>query len=150
MEVKCFGWNIYIFNWLIFLIIILHRPKFTEVTEAWPILQLKCFALGTLMCMCLYFIQSVKNPALARRVIIVHLTGQKFEAIVDPCMTGRQLFDAIVTHTALDDFFFFGLTYVCGKNRRSSCGDGRLEFSLEADSFSWAGQLWLGKICVTQ
>lgn len=57
--------------------------------------------------------ESVKNPALARRVIVVHLTGQKFEAIVDPCMTGRQLFDAIVPYTALDDFYFFGLTYIC-------------------------------------
>ncbi|KAL8588982.1 hypothetical protein ACOMHN_065764 [Nucella lapillus] len=56
--------------------------------------------------------ESAKNPALARRIIIIHLTGQKLEAIVDPCMTGRQLFDAVVTHTALDDFFFFGLTYV--------------------------------------
>ena len=39
----------------------------------------------------------MKNPALARRVMVVHLTGQKYEAIVDPCMTGRQLFDAVVT-----------------------------------------------------
>lgn len=59
--------------------------------------------------------QSQKHPALARRVIIVHLTGQKFEVFVDPCLTGRQLFDAVVTQTALDDFSFFGLTYLCGQ-----------------------------------
>ncbi|XP_076444259.1 tyrosine-protein phosphatase non-receptor type 13-like isoform X5 [Babylonia areolata] len=57
--------------------------------------------------------ESIKNPALARRIIIVHLTGQKFEVIVDPCMTGRQLFDAVVTHIGLDDYYFFGLTYIC-------------------------------------
>ncbi|XP_025086177.1 tyrosine-protein phosphatase non-receptor type 13-like isoform X6 [Pomacea canaliculata] len=68
--------------------------------------------------------ESQKHPALARRVIIVHLTGQKFEVFVDPCLTGRQLFDAVVTQTALDDFSFFGLTYLC---------DGE-HFFIDADS----------------
>ncbi|XP_046560212.1 tyrosine-protein phosphatase non-receptor type 13-like [Haliotis rubra] len=56
--------------------------------------------------------ESLKNPSLARRVVIIHLTGQKLESTVDPSTTGRQLFDAVIAHLGIVEFFFFGLSYV--------------------------------------
>ncbi|GFO18600.1 tyrosine-protein phosphatase non-receptor type 13, partial [Plakobranchus ocellatus] len=55
---------------------------------------------------------SLKNATLARRVTVVHLTGEKFEVVLDPSSTARQLFDTVIPYLELDDFFFFGLTYV--------------------------------------
>jgi hypothetical protein len=64
-----------------------------------------------------YFVpfQSSKNPSHARRVVVVLLTGQKLELMCDPCTTGQQLYETIVTHTGLPEFYFFGLTYISGK-----------------------------------
>ncbi|KAL3876548.1 hypothetical protein ACJMK2_034389 [Sinanodonta woodiana] len=56
--------------------------------------------------------ESRKNPGKVCRVVVVLLTGQKLEAFCDPTTTGQQLFEAIVTHIELPEFFFFGLTYV--------------------------------------
>lgn len=57
--------------------------------------------------------ESVKNPSHARRVIIVLLNGQKLEAMCDPSMTGKQIFNALISHMALDEIHqFFGLTYI--------------------------------------
>lgn len=56
----------------------------------------------------------MKNPAHARRVVVVLLTGQKLEVMCDPCTTGQQLFEAIVTHISLPEFFYLGLTYING------------------------------------
>ncbi|KAK0044239.1 tyrosine-protein phosphatase non-receptor type 13 [Biomphalaria pfeifferi] len=53
-----------------------------------------------------------RHATVARRVILVHLTGQKFEVLLDPSTTGRQLFDAIIPNLDLDDFYFFGFTYI--------------------------------------
>ncbi|RUS90593.1 hypothetical protein EGW08_001681 [Elysia chlorotica] len=55
---------------------------------------------------------SLKNATLARRVTVIHLSGQKFEIVLDPSSTARQLFDTVIPYLELDDFFFFGLTYV--------------------------------------
>ncbi|XP_059138710.1 tyrosine-protein phosphatase non-receptor type 13-like isoform X2 [Physella acuta] len=59
------------------------------------------------------FGDGVKNAASARKVIVVHLTGQRLEVVLDPSIMGRQLFDAVIPYLDLDDFFFFGLTYIC-------------------------------------
>ncbi|KAL5018640.1 hypothetical protein ScPMuIL_004362 [Solemya velum] len=56
--------------------------------------------------------ESMKNPAHARRVVVVLLTGQKLEVMCDPCTTGQQLFEAVVTHISLPEFFYMGLTYI--------------------------------------
>ena len=56
--------------------------------------------------------ESLKNPNHARRVVVVLLTGQKLEAMCDPSTTGQQLFEAVITHAELPEFFFFGLTYI--------------------------------------
>ncbi|XP_050390913.1 tyrosine-protein phosphatase non-receptor type 13 isoform X2 [Patella vulgata] len=56
--------------------------------------------------------ESLKNPSHARRVIIVHLTGQKYEVICDPSTNGRQLFDVLVTHIGLAEYYYFGLTFI--------------------------------------
>ncbi|KAK3091931.1 hypothetical protein FSP39_023798 [Pinctada imbricata] len=56
--------------------------------------------------------ESLKNPSLARRVVVVLLTGQKLEAFVDPSTTGHQMFESIITHVELPEFFFFGLSYI--------------------------------------
>ncbi|XP_069124056.1 tyrosine-protein phosphatase non-receptor type 13-like isoform X2 [Argopecten irradians] len=56
--------------------------------------------------------ESLKNPSHARRVVVVLLTGQKLEAMCDPSTTGQQLFESVITHIELPEFFFFGLTYV--------------------------------------
>ncbi|CAL1543398.1 unnamed protein product [Lymnaea stagnalis] len=69
---------------------------------------------------------SVKNAALARRVTVVHLTGQKLEVILDPSTTGRQLFDTVIPCLELDDFFFFGLTYICEGEHFFMDGDTKL------------------------
>jgi len=45
----------------------------------------------------------------------VLLNGQKLEAMVDPSTTGQQLYEAVVTEIELQEFYFFGLTYVSGK-----------------------------------
>lgn len=42
------------------------------------------------------------------------LTGQKLEAMCDPSTTGQQLFEAVITHSELPEFFFFGLSYING------------------------------------
>lgn len=42
------------------------------------------------------------------------LTGQKLEAMCDPSTTGQQLFEAVITHAELPEFFFFGLSYING------------------------------------
>ncbi|GFR71734.1 tyrosine-protein phosphatase non-receptor type 13 [Elysia marginata] len=55
---------------------------------------------------------SLKNATLARRVTVIHLSGQKFEIVLDPSSTARQLFDTVIPYLELDDFFFFGLTYI--------------------------------------
>ena len=59
--------------------------------------------------------QSRKNPGRVTRVVIVLLNGQKLEAMVDPSTTGQQLYEAVVTEIELQEFYFFGLTYVSGK-----------------------------------
>lgn len=56
--------------------------------------------------------ESLKNPAHVRRVVVVLLTGQKLEALVDPCTTAQQMFESIITHIELPEFFFFGLTHI--------------------------------------
>ena len=43
------------------------------------------------------------------------LNGQKLEVMCEPSTTGQQLFEAIVTHIELPEFYFFGLTYVSGE-----------------------------------
>lgn len=58
--------------------------------------------------------QSLKNPAHVRRVVVVLLTGQKLEALVDPNTTAQQMFESIITHIELPEFFFFGLTHING------------------------------------
>lgn len=58
--------------------------------------------------------QSLKNPAHVRRVVVVLLTGQKLEALVDPSTTAQQMFESIITHIELPEFFFFGLTHING------------------------------------
>lgn len=63
----------------------------------------------------LFFLQSAKNPANARRVIIVLLNGQKLEVMCDPSTTGKQLFQTIISHMALHEIqSYFGLTYIYG------------------------------------
>ena len=47
-------------------------------------------------------------------MVVVLLTGQKLEAMCDPSTTGQQLFEAVITHAELPEFFFFGLTYING------------------------------------
>ncbi|KAK3601912.1 hypothetical protein CHS0354_041851 [Potamilus streckersoni] len=56
--------------------------------------------------------ESRKNPGKVCRVVVVLLTGQKLEAFCDATTTGQQLFEAVVTHVELPEFFFFGLTYI--------------------------------------
>lgn len=56
--------------------------------------------------------ESLKNPAHVRRVVVVLLTGQKLEALVDPSTTAQQMFESIITHIELPEFFFFGLTHI--------------------------------------
>lgn len=46
--------------------------------------------------------------------MVITLTGQKLELMCDPSTTGHQLFEAVITHIELPEFFFFGLTYVAG------------------------------------
>lgn len=70
------------------------------------------------------FFQSLKNPAHVRRVVVVLLTGQKLEAMCDPSTTGQQLFEAVITHAELPEFFFFGLSYMNGMlydNKQLNC-----------------------------
>lgn len=63
----------------------------------------------------LFFLQSAKNPANARRVIIVLLNGQKLEVMCDPSTTGKQLFQTVISHMALHEIqSYFGLTYIYG------------------------------------
>lgn len=69
-----------------------------------------------------FVLQSTKNPGHARRIVVVLLTGQKLEVMCDPSTTGQQLFESIITHIELPEFFFFGLTYVSGKFLKSISG----------------------------
>ena len=72
------------------------------------------FTCRKLYCLSCSLFQSLKNPNHARRVVVVLLTGQKLEAMCDPSTTGQQLFEAVITHAELPEFFFFGLTYING------------------------------------
>lgn len=57
--------------------------------------------------------ESAKNPANARRIIIVLLNGQKLEVMCDPSTTSKQLFQAVISHMALHEIqSYFGLTYI--------------------------------------
>lgn len=47
--------------------------------------------------------------------MVVLLSGQKLEAMVDPSITAQQMFESIITHIELPEFFFFGLTYISGE-----------------------------------
>ncbi|XP_022313821.2 tyrosine-protein phosphatase non-receptor type 13-like isoform X2 [Crassostrea virginica] len=56
--------------------------------------------------------ESLRHPSHVRRVVVVLLTGQKLEAMVDPAITAQQMFESVITHIELPEFFFFGLTYI--------------------------------------
>ena len=58
--------------------------------------------------------QTHKGPSRVCRVVIVLLNGRKLEAMVDPSLTGQQLYEAVVTEIDLPEFYFFGLTYING------------------------------------
>ena len=61
MAVNVFCWNIYLFlNWLIFIFVILHRSKFTEVTEGWPVLPLH--SVPWCACVCILSRASKTQP----------------------------------------------------------------------------------------
>ncbi|KAH9490224.1 hypothetical protein Btru_036087, partial [Bulinus truncatus] len=60
-----------------------------------------------------YQTEGTKHALVSRRVVLVHLTGQKLDIMLDPSTTGRQLFDFVIPQLDLDDFYFFGFTYIC-------------------------------------
>ena len=70
--------------------------------------------ISTLNWIRFHFPQSLRHPSHVRRVVVVLLTGQKLEAMVDPAITAQQMFESVITHIELPEFFFFGLTYING------------------------------------
>ncbi|XP_076073752.1 tyrosine-protein phosphatase non-receptor type 13-like isoform X3 [Mytilus galloprovincialis] len=86
--------------------------------------------------------ESLKNPTHVRRVVIVLLTGQKLEAMCDPSTTGQQLFEAVITHAELPEFFFFGLSYINDGEHFFIDGDTKLhKVAPEGWKDGWKGNM---------